>query len=123
MANISHFYDGQLRRYIIQFVRMMSNFQYETGKDGDGNKDLIKVPVRYGDINRQVANILRQGSENALVSVPQMAAYISNLSYDRQRMQEPTHIDKLHVRERSYDPETKTYSGTQGNQQDRKSVV
>ena len=116
MANISHFYDGQLRRYIIQFVRMMSNFQYETGKDADGNKDLIKVPVRYGDINRQVANILRQGSENALVSVPQMAAYISNLSYDRQRMQEPTHIDKLHVRERSYNPETKTYSGTQGNQ-------
>ena len=116
MANISHFYDGQLRRYIIQFVRMMSNFQYETGKDADGNKDLIKVPVRYGDINRQVANILRQGSENALVSVPQMAAYISNLSYDRQRMQEPTHIDKIHVRERSYNPETNTYSGTQGNQ-------
>jgi hypothetical protein len=116
MANISHFYDAQLRRYIIQFVRMMSNFQYETGKDADGNKALIKVPVRYGDINRQVANILRQGSENALVSVPQMAAYISNLSYDRQRMQEPTHIDKIHVRERSYDPETKTYSGTQGNQ-------
>ena len=72
MANISHFYDGQLRRFIIQFTRMLSNFQYETGKDGDGNKALNKVPVRYGDINRQVANILRQGSENALVSVPRM---------------------------------------------------
>ena len=116
MANISHFYDGQLRRFIIQFTRMLSNFQYETGKDGDGNKALIKVPVRYGDINRQVANILRQGSENALVSVPQMAVYINSLSYDRPRMQEPTHIDKLHVRERSFDAETKTYSGTQGNQ-------
>jgi len=116
MANISHFYDGQLRRFIIQFVRMMSNFQYETGKDGDGNKALIKVPVRYGDINRQVANILRQGSENALVSVPQMAVYINSLSYDRPRMQEPTHIDKIHVRERSYDAETKTYSNNQGNQ-------
>tara|TARA_A100001015_G_scaffold298244_1_gene380743 strand:- start:2356 stop:4107 length:1752 start_codon:yes stop_codon:yes gene_type:complete len=116
MANISHFYDGQLRRFIIQFTRMMSNFQYETGKDGDGNKALIKVPVRYGDINRQVANILRQGSENALVSVPQMATYIQSLTYDRPRMQEPTHIDKIHVRERSYDSETNTYSGNQGNQ-------
>ena len=87
MANISHFYDGQLRRFIIQFTRMLSNFQYETGKDADGNKALIKVPVRYGDINRQVANILRQGSENALVSVPQMAVYINSLSYDRPRMQ------------------------------------
>ena len=110
MANISHFYDGQLRRFIIQFTRMLSNFQYETGKDADGNKALIKVPVRYGDINRQVANILRQGSENALVSVPQMAVYINSLSYDRPRMQEPTHIDKIHVRERSFDPETKTSS-------------
>ena len=116
MANISHFYDGQLRRFIIQFVRMLSNFQYETGKDADGNKALIKVPVRYGDINRQVANILRQGSENSLVSVPQMAVYINSLSYDRPRMQEPTHIDKIHVRERSYDPETKTYANNQGNQ-------
>jgi hypothetical protein len=116
MASISHFYDGQMRRYIIQFVRMMSNFQYQTGKNKDGIQDLIKVPVRYGDINRQVANILRQGSENALVSVPQMAAYISNLALDRPRMMEPTHVDKIHVRERSYDPETKTYSGSQGNQ-------
>ncbi len=116
MSNISHFYDGQLRRFIIQFTRMLSNFQYETGKDGDGNNALIKVPVRYGDINRQVANILRQGSENALVSVPQMAVYINSLTYDRPRMQEPTHIDKIHVRERSYNAETKTYSGTQGNQ-------
>jgi len=116
MANISHFYDGQMRRYIVQFVRMMSNFQYQTGKDKDGVQDLIKVPVRYGDINRQVANILRQGSENALVSVPQMAAYISNLALDRPRVMEPTHVDKIHVRERSYDAETKTYSGTQGNQ-------
>ena len=97
MANISHFYDGQMRRYIIQFVRMMSNFQYQTGKNKDGNQDLIKVPVRYGDINRQVANILRQGSENALVSVPLMAAYISNLALDRPRMMEPTHEDKIHV--------------------------
>ncbi len=116
MANISHFYDGQMRRYIVQFVRMMSNFQYQTGKDKDGVQDLIKVPVRYGDINRQVANILRQGSENALVSVPQMAAYISNLALDRNRMMEPTHVEKIHVRERSYDSETKTYTGSQGNQ-------
>ena len=116
MANISHFYDAQIRRYIVQFVRMMSNFQYLTGKDGDNSTDLIKVPVRYGDINRQVANILRQGSENALVSVPQMAAYITNLTYNRDRVLEPTHISKIHVRERGYNSETKTYDNTQGNQ-------
>ena len=49
---MQHFYDGQIRRYITQIVRMMSNFSY---KDGKGN--LTQVPVMYGDLTRQVANI------------------------------------------------------------------
>ena len=57
MANISHFYDAQIRRYIVQFVRMMSNFQYLTGKDGNNSTDLIKVPVKYGDINLSLIHI------------------------------------------------------------------
>ena len=30
---MQHFYDGQIRRYITQIVRLMSNFSY---KDGSG---------------------------------------------------------------------------------------
>ena len=35
------FYDAQLRRYLTQFMRVMSNFGY---KDAKGN--VVKVPVR-----------------------------------------------------------------------------
>ena len=61
------FYDGQIRRYITQIVRAFSNFSY---KDGDG--DLRRVPVMYGDISRQVASIIRENSENKIPSAPRV---------------------------------------------------
>jgi hypothetical protein len=60
---MDYFYDAQVRRYLTQFMRVMSNFGY---KDAKGQ--LVKVPVRYGDMNRQVAHILRKNSENAIPS-------------------------------------------------------
>ena len=109
------FYSGQIRRFVNQFIRMFSNFQVEFGRDRDGDTSLLRVPVIYGDMNRQVAQILRNNSENALNHVPAMAAYISNLTYDRDRVQEPYHVSKVHLRERIYDTTTGNYTP---NQQD-----
>ena len=58
---MQHFYDGQIRRYVTQLVRLFSNFSY---KDGDGK--IVQVPVMYGDITRQVGHILRDNSENKI---------------------------------------------------------
>ena len=107
------FYDGQIRRFITQFIRMMSNFQVEFGKDRNGNLTLQRVPVYYGDASRQAATILRGGSENVLNAVPAMAVYISGLAYDQTRMQEPYFVSKLNIRTKSYDPETGEYGSTQ----------
>jgi len=103
------FYSGQIRRFIGQFIRMMSNFQVEFGKDRDGNVSLLRVPVVYGDSSRQVAQILRGNSENIMNHVPAMAVYISSLTYDRDRVQEPYHVSKVHLRERVFDDETGSY--------------
>ena len=51
---MDYFYDGQVKRYLTQFMRIMSNFSY---KDAKGQ--LIRIPVRYGDMNRQVRVILK----------------------------------------------------------------
>ena len=92
MANLVQFsYDGQIRRFIVQFIRMMSNFQVEFGKNSDGTRTLQTVPVYYGDPSRQASLILKNNSENALSAVPAMAAYISGLTYDRERLQNPYH--------------------------------
>ena len=80
------FYDGQIRRFITQFIRMMSNYQVEFGKDRNGNRTLQRVPVYYGDPSRQAAMILRNNSESSLNAVPAMSVYVSGLSYDQSRM-------------------------------------
>lgn len=109
------FYDNQIRRYIIQFMRMISNFQVQFGKDKNGIIALQRVPVIYGDSSRQVASIIQQNSESTMNATPAMAVYISDLAYDRERVQNPTYVGKLNVRERYYEPDTGTYSTTQGD--------
>ena len=108
-----YFYDGQIRRFLTQFMRMVSNFQVEFGRDRNGNITLQRVPVYYGDPSRQAAMILRNNSENSLNAVPAMAVYITGLSYDQSRMQEPFFVSKLNLRQKSYDPITGEYGTTQ----------
>mgnify|MGYP003646575148 CR=1 FL=1 len=98
-----HFYEGQVRKFLTQFIRILSNFSVETGKGSDGAVNLRAVPVVYGDPTRQVANIIRQNSENALAYTPKIACYVRELNYDRERMQNPFHIEKQHLRERDVD--------------------
>jgi hypothetical protein len=98
-----HFYEGQVRKFLTQFIRILSNFSVETGKTSDGSVNLRAVPVVYGDPTRQVANIIRNNSENALNFAPKIAAYVRELNYDRERMQNPYHIEKQHLRERDVD--------------------
>ncbi len=98
-----HFYDGQVRKFLTQFIRILSNFSVETGRGKDGQVNLRAVPVVYGDPTRQVANIIRNNSENALQYAPRIAAYVRELNYDRERMQNPYHIEKQHLKERDVD--------------------
>ena len=98
-----HFYEGQVRKFLTQFIRILSNFSVETGKASDGSVALRAVPVVYGDPTRQVANIIRNNSENALNYAPKIACYVRELNYDRERMQNPYHIEKQHLRERDVD--------------------
>lgn len=105
----TYFYDGQIKRYLTQFMRAMSNFCY---KDSKGQ--LVQVPVRYGDMTRQVGSILNKNSENILQSAPFIACYIKDLKFDRTRLQDPTYVSKLHIRERAYDEQNNQYLNIQG---------
>jgi hypothetical protein len=63
----------------------MSNFSY---KDGKGN--LTQIPV------------------------PFIACYVKELEYDRERIQNPYHVDKINIRERAYDEFNNEYLNEQG---------
>ena len=108
---MDYFYDGQIRRYVTQFMRVFIGFQW---KAGDGS--LTTVPVAYGDMSRQVANIIKENSENKLPSVPKIACYITGLELATDRLSDPTFVSKIHVRERRYTDAsgTREYQNTQG---------
>jgi hypothetical protein len=112
---VQFFYDNQVRRFLLQFTRLISNFQvqFSTTDATTGDLALQTVPVYYGDGSRQAGLILRNNSENSLNAVPAMSFYISALQYDRTRVQDPSFVGKMHIRERKYDPAT----GMQTNQQ------
>ena len=109
------FYDEQIRRYLLQFTRMFSLFEVEYGRNEQGTSDLIRVPIRYGDASRNAQTILNQNSANSLNATPLMTFHITGMTYDRERMQEPYHVSKMMVRQRTWDPATESYETTQGN--------
>jgi hypothetical protein len=110
------FYDEQIRRFLLQFARIFSNFQVEYGRNEEGTEHtLIRVPVRYGDATRQAQTILQENSASGMPATPLMTFYISGLDYDRPRMQEPYFVSKINVRQRTYDEATNSYETTQGN--------
>jgi hypothetical protein len=116
MASPTFFYDGQIRRFLLQFARIFSNFTVEYGRNEEGtDHTLIRVPVRYGDASRQAQTILQENSANNMPATPLMTFYIAALDYDRPRMQEPYHVSKIAVRQRTYDEDTDSYETTQGN--------
>ena len=110
------FYYEQIRRFLLQFTRVFSNFQVEYGRTEDNTeKALYRVPVRYGDATRQAQTIIQQNSANSLPSTPMMTFHVTNLNYARDRIQEPYFVQKQNVRQRYWDTQSQEYETTQGN--------
>lgn len=110
----AYFYDNQIRRFLLQFAKIFSSWQVTKGKDPNGNDILVRVPIMYGDQSRQASTIIANNSASSLPSAPLITYYITGLEYDQRRTQDPTFIDKLVVRQRAYNTDTKTYEQTQG---------
>ena len=108
------FYDNQIRRFLIQFAKIFSSWQVTKGKDPAGNEILVRVPIMYGDSSRQASTIIANNSASNLPSAPLITYYISGLEYDQKRTQDPTFIDKMQVRQRSYNADTQSYEQVQG---------
>lgn len=114
VASVEYFYDAQIERFLIQFIRAVSGFQVEFGQGRDGTTTLQRVPVYYGDGSRQVAQIISNNSENVMPVVPAMTVYINGITYDRDRVQEPTFEGKMHIRQKFFNEDSGEYENRQG---------
>lgn len=111
--NLDYWYDEQIKRYLIQVIRIFSNFKVREFTE-KGTK-YNRVPARYGDSSRMVASILRNNSENVINSAPFIALTIQSIQPARDRTHEPFLVDTQQVAEREFNKETGSYSSTQGN--------
>jgi len=108
------FYDNQVRRFLIQFAKIFSNWEVTRGKDPNGNDILVRVPIMYGDSSRQASTIIANNSASNLPSAPLITYYITGIEYNQKWTQDPTFVDKLNVRQRAYNQDTQSYETTQG---------
>ena len=112
---MDYFYDGQIRRYVTQFMRVFIGFKYKTGGDVPEERN---VPVMYGDMTRMVASIIKDNSENKMSTVPRIACYITGIEMDKERLSDSSFVSKVNIRERAYTKNTDTglveYQNIQG---------
>ena len=111
--NLDYWYDGQVKRYLQQLIRIFSHFQVAENTSNGVNYNT--VPCRYADQSRMVAQILRNNSENALSSAPFIACSIQSLQVARDRIHEPNFVSTSQVAEREFNTNTGQYESTQGN--------
>jgi T4-like virus Myoviridae tail sheath stabiliser len=109
-----HFYDQQLRRYLLQFVRIFGSFTIQKGFDQTGYPVYEKVPARYGDMSRQVGHILKGNSENTMNSVPFISCYVNSLDMNPDLRRYPQFEDTLKVIEKKFDQNQHAYINEPG---------
>lgn len=97
-----YFYDAQIRRYLVQFMRIFSFVKIQSPPDDNGNIVESSVPIRYGDMSRMVATILSGNSENTILSSNQFAVTINSINIDPGRRNNPHHTNSVRVQEREY---------------------
>jgi hypothetical protein len=94
------FYDAQIRRWLLQFIRVFSLIKMQTAPDSNGVVTENSIPVVYGDISRIVATLLKGNSENTLPPSPSMSVWIKELEMAPERRLNPYYVGKLGVDER-----------------------
>ena len=113
---MQYWYDEQVRRYILQFIRIFHAFKVKEGSRDGEDVRYNTVPIRYADPSRMVSHILRQNSENVINSTPFIGVSIQSLQIARDRTQDPFFTDTKSITERKFNEDTQSYDATQGNQ-------
>jgi hypothetical protein len=110
-----YFYDNQVRRYIAQFLRIFSDINFRTSPDENGMSFESRVPIKYGDMSRQVASILNSNTENVVLTVPSMAGYVKGLEIDSANRMDPMLVTTANIAEQEFDSVANSYEAKKGN--------
>lgn len=73
------YYNGQLARYVNQFMAIFSGLQVQIGKRNGQDEQLIPVDIYYGHVDRVVAALIADNTQNKPLRLPTMSAYVTGL--------------------------------------------
>lgn len=76
------YYAEQIKTRVTDFMAIFAGLQVQTGKREDAERKLINVPIRYGDIDRVVAYIKAEATQNKLLRIPLMSAVYNDIQLD-----------------------------------------
>ena len=115
LTAVPYFYDKQLRRYIQQFIRIFAGFQVAMHSDAEGITVYQTAPVRYGDVSRMAAHIVRENSENMIQTTPFISCHVTGLETAPDRRTFGQYEETVPVYEKKYDEDLGSYRNEQGN--------
>jgi len=75
-----YYYEGQLRKYLIQFCNIFTGLKVETGKGECDEPEFMTVPIRVGSKDRVVAALEAGNTQNKPFSLPMMSAFMTGLA-------------------------------------------
>ena len=74
------------------------------------------MPVRYGDVSRMAAHIVRENSENMLQTTPFISCHVTGLEVTPERRTYPQYEETMPVYEKKYNEATNSYENEIGQQ-------
>lgn len=93
----TYFYNGQIKNYISQFMRIFSGIQVKS-KAGD----IRTCHMYYGDMERVVANVLFKEQTFQNERLPLMSAWLTQIDINQEARKSRLHVDNV-VRTREND--------------------
>lgn len=112
---LDFFYDAQIERWLRQVIRAFSCFQIQEGYDNSGQPRYMRVPAIFGDFSRQGGAIVRNNTENVVMSAPYIGVYINSLRPNNEDLRAQDYVEHLQVVEREFDTLTQGYTDQPGN--------
>lgn len=114
---MDYFFDNQLKRYLLTFMRTFSSIKVRNGPDTNGLFSISQVPILYGDPSYIAAQIIKGASENTMLPSPMFSAWIENVKLNDQRRQDSQYVGTVSTIEREFNQQTQTYGSGPGVRQ------
>jgi len=81
----TYYYDEQLRSYIVQFAAIFAGMQVMVGWNEDNAPELISVPIKNASMDRVVAAIKSENTQNKPIRLPIMAFTLTGIEMAPER--------------------------------------